>query len=120
MAPPFLTEGDSALNFATSAVLRETLTRGDGVIESQVLPHSYRHLSPLGSLVRARVKGVEEGALALGGPQPSPAEQAASFAARNRGSRSKPYCQMGISWGSKGEFVMQTFSTPASSRQRVT
>jgi len=82
----WLTDGDSALNFATSAVLREALTRADGVIESQVLPHSYRHLSPLASLVRARVKGVEKGDLAPGGPQPPPAERAASFAAINRGS----------------------------------
>jgi len=82
----WLTDGDSALNFATSAVIREALTRGDGVIESQVLTHSYRHLSPLGSLARARVKGVEKGEHRLGGPQPPPVERAASFAAINRGS----------------------------------
>lgn len=75
------TEGDSALELATSPAIRDALARGDGVIESQVLPHSYRHLSPLASLVRARVKGVEKGERWVGCPQPPPAERAASFAA---------------------------------------
>lgn len=77
----WLTAGDSVLEVATSPAIREALARGDGVIESEVLPHSYRHLSPLASLVRARVKGVEKGERAPGGPQPPLAERAASFAA---------------------------------------
>ena len=76
-----LTDGDSALEVATSPAIRDALARGDGVIESEVFPHSYRHLSPLASLVRARVKGVEKGERALGDSQPPPAERAASFAA---------------------------------------
>jgi hypothetical protein len=82
----WLTDGDSALEVATSPAIRDALARGDGRIESEVLPHSYRHLSPLASLVRARVKGVEKGERPLGSPQPPPAERAASFAALNRGS----------------------------------
>ena len=57
----WLTAGDSALDVATSPAIREALARGGGVIESEVLPHSYRHLSPLASLVRARVKGLRRG-----------------------------------------------------------
>ena len=82
----WLTDGDSALDLATSTAMRDTLARGDGVIESEVLPHSYRHLSPLASLVRARVKGVEKGERPLGDSQPPAAERAASFAAPIRGS----------------------------------
>lgn len=77
----WLTDGDSALDVVTSPAIRDALARGDGVIESEVLPHSYRHLSLLASLVRARVKGVEKGERPLGDSQPSPAERAASFAA---------------------------------------
>lgn len=75
------TDGDSALEVATSPAIRDALARGDGVSESEILPHSYRHLSPLASLVRARVKGVEKGERASGSPQPLSPEQAASFAA---------------------------------------
>ena len=75
------TDGDSALEVATSYAIRDALARGDGVIESEVLPHSYRHLSPLASLVRARVKGVEKGERASGSLQPLSPERAASFAA---------------------------------------
>lgn len=75
------TDGDSALEVATSTAIRDALACGQGVIESEVLSHSYRHLSPLASLVRARLKGVEKGERALGDSQPPPAERAASFAA---------------------------------------
>lgn len=54
----WLSDGDSALNVATSPEIRDALMRGGGQIQIDVLPHSYRHLSPLASLVRARVKGV--------------------------------------------------------------
>lgn len=46
---------------AESPTTRDALTSGAGRIESEVLPLSYRHLSPLTSLVRPRVKGVEKG-----------------------------------------------------------
>lgn len=49
------------LRNAESPVTRDALTSGAGRIESEVLPLSYRHLSPLTSLVRPRVKGVEKG-----------------------------------------------------------
>jgi hypothetical protein len=45
---------------AESPVTRDALASGGGRIESEVLPLSYRHLSPLTSLVRPRVKGVEK------------------------------------------------------------
>jgi hypothetical protein len=46
---------------AESLATRDALANRGGRIESEVLPHSYRHLSPLTSLVRPRVKGVEKG-----------------------------------------------------------
>lgn len=57
----WLADGDAVLDTATSPAIRDAIARGDGVIESAVLPRSYRHLSPLSSLVRVRVKGVEKG-----------------------------------------------------------
>ena len=44
-----------------SPAIRDALASGAGRIESEVLPLSYRHLSPLTSLVRPRVQGVEKG-----------------------------------------------------------
>jgi len=46
---------------AGSPTTRDALGNRAGRIESEVLPHSYRHLSPLTSLVHPRVKGVEKG-----------------------------------------------------------
>lgn len=69
------------MDVVTSPAIRDAFARSDGAIESEVLPHSYRHLSPLASLVRARVKGVEKGERAPGSPQPPSPERAASFAA---------------------------------------
>lgn len=77
----WLAGGDAVFDAATSPTIRDAIARGDGVIESEVLPRSYRHLSPLASLVHARVRGVEEGDGAAGSPQPLSAERAASFAA---------------------------------------
>lgn len=74
-------DGDAALKAASSSLLRDALARGDGKIGCEVLRHSYRHLSPLASLVRARVEGVEKGERALGSSQPLSQERAASFAA---------------------------------------
>ena len=44
-----------------SPATRDALASGAARIESELLPLSYRHLSPLTSLVRPRVKGVEKG-----------------------------------------------------------
>ena len=50
----------------SSAVIAEALNTGAGRVESFVLPHSYRHLSPLVDRPRSRTddveKGVEKGA----------------------------------------------------------
>ena len=77
----WLSDGDPALNVVTSPAIRDALRRGDGQIQIDVLRHSYRHLSPLVSLVRARVRGVEKGERTLGSSQPLSREWAASFAA---------------------------------------
>jgi hypothetical protein len=62
-----------------SPAIRDALANGAGRIESEVLPLSYRHLSPLTSLVRPRIKGVEKGEHVgehtLARPQPRPAER---------------------------------------------
>lgn len=49
------------LTNAESPAIGDALGSGAGRIESEVLALSYRHLSPLTSLVRPRVKGVEKG-----------------------------------------------------------
>lgn len=77
----WLSVGDSAFNVVTSAAVRNALTRGDGLIQTEVLPRSYGHLSPLASLVRARVRRVEEGERALGRPQPPTSARGAAFSA---------------------------------------
>jgi hypothetical protein len=46
---------------AESRTSRDALASGAGRIESEVLPFSYRHLSPLTGLVHPRVQGVERG-----------------------------------------------------------
>lgn len=82
----WLIDGDAALDIASSPAIRDAIARGESLIESEVLQHSYRPLSPIASLVRARVRRVEKGERLLGSPQPPPAERAASFAALSRGS----------------------------------
>jgi hypothetical protein len=57
----WLKHGDTAFETLSSPVLGEALANGTGRIECLVLPHSYRHLSPLASLVRSTPKGVEKG-----------------------------------------------------------
>lgn len=56
----WVADGDAALNVATSPAIRDALVRGDGQIQVDVLPHSYRQLSPLTSLGCARLRGVEK------------------------------------------------------------
>lgn len=83
------TDGDSALDVMTSPAIRDALARGDGAIESEVLPHSYRHLSPLASLVRARVKGVEKGERPIGDSQPHRQKGRRLLPPINRGSEQR-------------------------------
>ena len=66
----WLSDGDSVLNVLTSPAIGDALKRGDANFQIDVLPHSYRHLSPLASLVRARVRGVGNRERPLGRPQP--------------------------------------------------
>jgi hypothetical protein len=81
----WLSDGDSALDVATSPAVRDALMRGDGLIQIAVLPHSYRQLSPLASLVRARVRRVEKGERAPGRPQPPTSARGAAFSAALEG-----------------------------------
>ena len=57
----WLADGDSVFETLSSPTIAEALERGTGRIEAHVLLLSYRHLSPLASLVRYAAKGVEEG-----------------------------------------------------------
>ena len=65
-------DGDSVFDAVSSPAIAEALERGTGRIESHLLLLSYRHLSPLASLVRADTKGVEEGDTSPAPPQPPP------------------------------------------------
>ncbi len=53
--------GDGVFDGVSSPVLAEALATGAGRVESLILPHTYRHLSPLASLVRSKPEGVEKG-----------------------------------------------------------
>ncbi len=68
-----------------SRATRDALANGGGRIESEVLALSYRHLSPLTSLVRPRLKGVEKrervGEHTLARPQPRRVERDGDHAA---------------------------------------
>ena len=70
----WLRDGDCVLTDASSRVLADALETGRARIDSVVLPHDYRHLSPLvaGRVARAeRVeKGATEGDRCPGRPQP--------------------------------------------------
>jgi hypothetical protein len=61
----WIERGDEALTSLSSAAIAEALASGAGRVESFVLPHSYRHLSPLvdesPSAPRQVEKGVERG-----------------------------------------------------------
>ena len=52
----WLKHGDAAFEAVSSPVLAEALTSGTARVECLVLPHTYRHLSPLVSHVRARAR----------------------------------------------------------------
>jgi hypothetical protein len=66
----WLTDGDSVFDTVSSPAIAEALERGTGQIESHVLLLSYRHLSPLASLVRSAAMGVEKGERCSARPQP--------------------------------------------------
>jgi hypothetical protein len=66
----WLTDGDSVFEAVSSPAIAEALERGTGRIEAHVLLLSYRHLSPLASLVRSSAKGVEKGDISSARPQP--------------------------------------------------
>ena len=57
----WLKHGDSVFDAVSSPMLAEALASGSARVECFVLPHKYRHLSPLATLVRSRVEGVEKG-----------------------------------------------------------
>ncbi|MCA1586255.1 MAG: hypothetical protein LC791_16280 [Acidobacteria bacterium] len=62
----WLKRGDAVFDGRSSPIIAEALNTGAGRVESFVLPHSYRHLSPLVDQRRSRgadaEKGVEKGA----------------------------------------------------------
>jgi hypothetical protein len=57
----WLKHGEAVFNGPSSGVIAGALESGAGRVESFVLPHSYRHLSPLVGESRSTVGGVEEG-----------------------------------------------------------
>ena len=71
----WLSDGDAVHDVAISQAIREALVTGAGRIECEALPLSYRHLSPLGSLVRSRIQGVEEGERVPARSQPPQVER---------------------------------------------
>lgn len=66
----WLTEGDGALEVVSSRVIAHAIERGTGRIECHVLPHQYRHLSPLVGPARRASRGAEEGDDAPSQPRP--------------------------------------------------
>jgi hypothetical protein len=66
----WLADGDGVFDTVSSPAIAEALERGTGRIESHVSPLSYRHLSPLPSLVRSTPMGVENGERSSARPQP--------------------------------------------------
>lgn len=57
----WIKHGDEAFDNASSTAITAALETGAGRVESFVLPHSYRHLSPLVSRSRATDEQVEKG-----------------------------------------------------------
>lgn len=81
----WLSDGDRALNVATSPLMGDALKHGDAKIQIDILRHSYRHLSPLAGLIRARLRGVENCERPLGRPQPPTSTRGAAFSAALEG-----------------------------------
>ncbi|MCC7042338.1 MAG: hypothetical protein IT183_00610, partial [Acidobacteria bacterium] len=57
----WIKHGDEAFNSPSSTAITEALESGAGRVESCVLPHSYRHLSPLVGQSRSTDEDVEKG-----------------------------------------------------------
>lgn len=53
----WLTHGDAAFQTVSSLSIAEALTAGTARVECLVLPHTYRHLSPLVDHVRSTTWG---------------------------------------------------------------
>lgn len=66
----WLWQGDHVLEQARSPQIQTALDRGAGRIEWCVLPHPYRHLSPLVAEGARRLAGVEEGDTSPTQPRP--------------------------------------------------
>ena len=58
----WLKHGDAVFEALSSPVITEALNAAMGRVECVVLPHTYRHLSPLVSDVRRAPQRVEKGA----------------------------------------------------------
>jgi hypothetical protein len=57
----WLKRGDAVFDGRSSPIIAEALNTGAGRVESVVLPHTYRHLSPLADRRRSRAEDVENG-----------------------------------------------------------
>jgi hypothetical protein len=68
----WLFDGDTVFEQLSSKAITEAFARGTARIESQILPLSYDHLSPLANLVRSSTEGVEKGDTPSARPQPPP------------------------------------------------
>ena len=68
----WLFDGDTVFEQLSSKAITEAFARGTARIESQILPLSYDHLSPLANLVRSSSEGVEKGDTPSARPQPPP------------------------------------------------
>jgi hypothetical protein len=55
----WLKQGNAAFEAVSSPVFAEALANGTGRVDCLVLPHTYRHLSPLVSHSRAAPPGIE-------------------------------------------------------------
>jgi hypothetical protein len=55
-------DGDGVLEGVSSHLIADALDDGRGRVETFVIPHAYRHLSPLVSSSRTTLSGVEKGA----------------------------------------------------------
>ena len=56
----WLSEGETALEVLSSQATADAVERGAGDVKCDVLPFSYRHLSPLVDVARPRSKGAEK------------------------------------------------------------
>jgi hypothetical protein len=66
----WLAEGDSVLDPLSSPAIEAAIQHGTGRVDYVVLPHQYRHLSPLLGGPVSETEGAEEGEEALTSPRP--------------------------------------------------